>query len=74
MSFEEKGSWIQAVIVVLVPGVYFAVVFSQVPSTPVTEIDYQGPMLASIVVAIALMIVAYIAIAIASRQGRRQER
>ena len=67
MSFEEKGTWVQALIVVLVPGVYFATVFSQVLVTPVTEIAYQGPMLASIAVGIALLIVAYIAIAIASR-------
>ena len=76
MSFEEKGSWIQALVVVLVPGVYFAMVFSQVPGTPVAEIDYQVPMLASIVVAIALLIVAYIAIAIVSRTdaGQSDER
>ena len=48
MSFEEKGTWIQAVIVVLVPGIYFLTVFSQVRDTPVNEIAYQGPMLASI--------------------------
>ena len=66
MSFEEKGSWVQAVIVVLVPGIYFATILGQVRDTTVTEIDYQGPMLASIGVAIALLIVSYIAIAIAS--------
>ena len=66
MSFEEKGTWIQALVVVLVPGVYFLTVFSQVRGTPADEIAYQGPMLASIGVAIALLIVAYIAIAIAS--------
>jgi hypothetical protein len=76
MSFEEKGTWVQALIVVLVPGVYFAMVFSQVRTTPVTEIAYQGPMLASIAVAIALLIVAYIAIAIASAKdaGKSDER
>ena len=66
MSFEEKGTWIQAVIVVLVPGVYFATTLIQLQTTPVTDIAYQGPMLASIGIAIALLIVSYVAIAISS--------
>jgi protein-S-isoprenylcysteine O-methyltransferase Ste14 len=65
MSFEEKGTWIQALVVILVPGIYFATVFSQVRTTPVTDIDYQGPMLASVGAAITLLIAASIAIAIA---------
>lgn len=66
MSFEEKGTWIQTVIVALVPGVYFATVLSQVRNTAVTEIAYQAPMLASIGIAVATLVVAYIVIAIAS--------
>lgn len=66
MSFEEKGTWIQVVIVALVPGIYFATVFSQVRNTSVTEIAYQTPMLTSIIVAVVSLVVAYIVIAIAS--------
>jgi hypothetical protein len=66
MSFEEKSTWIFAVIVVIVPGAYLATVFGQLQQTAVTEIAYQAPMLTAIGIAIALAIVAHIVVAIAS--------
>ena len=66
MSFEEKSTWIYALISVVVPGVYFATILGQLQNTAVTEIAYQGTMLATIGFAIVLAIVAHIAVAISS--------
>ncbi|HYN68952.1 MAG TPA: hypothetical protein VEX41_01925 [Candidatus Eisenbacteria bacterium] len=65
MSFEEKGTWLYGVIAVALPAIYFATILGQVPNTAVTEINYQGPLLAAIGAAIALAIVGMIAIGIA---------
>jgi hypothetical protein len=66
MSFEEKGTWLYAVIAVALPVIYFATILGQLPNTTVTEIDYQGLLLAAIGATIALAIVGMIVIAIAS--------
>jgi hypothetical protein len=66
MSFEEKGTWVQAVVGVLVPGIYFVTTLAQLRTTAVTDIAFQWPMLVSIGVAVALLVVAYIGIAIAA--------
>ena len=66
MSFEEKSTWIYAVLAVAIPVVYFAMIVGQVQTTAVTEIAYQGPLLAAIGAAIVIAIVANIAVAISS--------
>lgn len=66
MSFDEKSTWIFAVIVVIVPGAYLATTFGQLQHTVVAEIAYQSPMLTAIGIAIALAIVAHIILVIAS--------
>jgi hypothetical protein len=66
MSWEEKSTWIYALISVVVPGVYFATILGQLQNTAVTEIAYQGAMLATIGLAIVLAIIAHIAVAISS--------
>ena len=66
MSFEEKGTWLYLVLAIALPIVYFATILGQVSSVPVTEIDYQGLLIAIIGAAIGLAIVGMIAIAIAS--------
>jgi protein-S-isoprenylcysteine O-methyltransferase Ste14 len=66
MSFQEKSTWIYAVISVIVPGVYFATVIGQLQNTAVTEIAYQGTMLATIGLGIALAIIGHIAVAMSS--------
>lgn len=57
MSFEEKTTWVSAVVSVIVPVFYFATVMSQVGSVPVNEIAYQRPMLIAIGAAIVLTII-----------------
>ena len=64
MSFEEKSTWVYAVIAVVLPIAYFATVLPQLATTPVADIDYQVPLLAVIGLAIGLAIVAAIVIAI----------
>ena len=66
MSFEEKGAWLYAVIAVALTAIYFAIILGQLPTTAVTEIDYQGPLLATIGSAIAVTIGGMIVIGIAS--------
>ena len=66
MSTEEKHSWISAVVLVLVPLVYFATVLSKVPGTDVASIGYVWPMLTAIGVGIGASIVLGIMAAIIS--------
>ena len=66
MSFEEKGTWVYAVLAVALSTIYFATILGQLPSTAVTEIDYQGPLLAAIAASIVLTMVGMIGIGIAS--------
>jgi hypothetical protein len=64
VSFEEKSTWVYAVIAVVLPMAYFAVVLPQLSTTPAADIDYQVPLLAAIGLAIGLAIVAAIIISI----------
>ncbi|MEX1072178.1 MAG: hypothetical protein WED86_00630 [Chloroflexota bacterium] len=66
MSFEEKSTWIQVVVVIVAPGVYFLTIIGQLRTTPVAEIAYQGAMLWSVGVAVAAIVAATIVISIAS--------
>lgn len=66
MSFEEKGTWIYAVLAVALPPIYFVTVLGQLSTTAVSEIDYQRPLLTAIGAAIGLAILATIVVAIAS--------
>ncbi len=66
MSFEEKGTWLYLTIVIVLPVIYLTTIIGQVSSVPVSDIEYQGRLLAAIAAAIALAIVGMIAIAILS--------
>jgi hypothetical protein len=66
MSFEEKSTWATAVLFVAVPAVYLAIVLPQLSTTPITEIEYQVPMLVAIGVSILLAIGAVILVAASS--------
>lgn len=76
MSFEEKSAWIYLVVVLVVPGIYFANILGQVQDIPVTEIAYVRPMITAIIIGILASIVAHIVVAIASPKGadKRDER
>lgn len=76
MSFEEKGTWLYAAIALALPVIYFATILGQLPTVAVTEIDYQGPLLAAVGATIVLAIVGMIGIGIASPAdaGRSDQR
>lgn len=76
MSFEEKSAWIYLVVVLVVPGIYFANILGQAQDTPVTEIAYVRPMITAVIIAIIASIVAHIVVAIASPKDadKRDER
>ena len=76
MSFEEKGAWVYAATVLALPVIYFATILGQLQTTAVTEIDYQGRLLAAVGATIALTIVAMIGIGIASPEeaGKSDQR
>lgn len=67
MSFQEKSAWIMVVLVALVYGWYFAVVFGDVASQEVVrDIAYRGMMLATVVVLTILAAASHIVVAVAS--------
>lgn len=64
MPFEEKFTWVSAVVSTGVAAVYFAIVLGQVQTVPVAEIAYQRPLLVAIGALIVLTIVGAIVTAI----------
>jgi drug/metabolite transporter (DMT)-like permease len=76
MSFEEKSTWIYALIVVALAAIYFAAVLGQLPRTAASDIDYQVSLLAAIGATIVLTVVAHVAIAVAAPDdaGKRDQR
>ena len=57
MPFEEKVTWVEAVVFAAVPTVYFVIVLGQLGTVPASEIAYQKPMLIAIGISIVLTIV-----------------
>lgn len=66
MPFEEKVTWVNAVVAAIVPLVYFVVVLGQLGQASASEIAYQRPMLIAIGVSIVLTILGSIAMGIGS--------
>lgn len=64
MSFEERVTWVGAVVSVLATGWYLWVLGGLYGESPVTEIGYQRPMLYAVGAMILLTIVASIVMAI----------
>jgi hypothetical protein len=76
MSFEEKGTWMFALIAVVLAVIYFAIVLGQLPQTAAGDIAFQVPLLVAIGATIGLSIAGYIVIAIAAPgdAGKRDQR
>jgi hypothetical protein len=66
MSFDEKVTWVEALVFALVPATYFTVILGQLGSMPAAEIAYQRPMLIAIGISIVLTIVGSILTGIGS--------
>ena len=71
MSFEEKVTWVSAVVFAVVPVVYVVDVLGQLGQMPASEIAYQQPMLIAIGVSIVLTILGSIAHGNRQRHHRR---
>ena len=57
MPFEEKICWVNAVVTVVVPVAYFAVMLGRLADVSAADISYQWPLLVAIGVSIVLTIV-----------------
>jgi hypothetical protein len=66
MTFDERRTWIEAVVTVVVPGWYFLSVLPKASTTPVDSIDYQWLLGVSVVIGIATIIGGTIAATIAA--------
>ena len=66
MAFEERRTWIEAVVTVLVPGWYFATIVPQAATKPVGTIEYQWLLGVSVIVLVATIIGGIIATNIAA--------
>lgn len=64
MSFEEKMTWVSAVVTTLVSAAYFAIVLGDLGTVPVSEIPYQPKLLVTVGVTVVMMIVGAIIMAI----------
>ena len=66
MSFEEKRTWIMAVVTVGVYATYLAIILGRAQGTPLTEVSYVSTLLYTIGAAIVASIVLNIVVATAS--------
>jgi hypothetical protein len=64
MPFEEKVTWVSAVVSVLVSAWYASVVLPQMSSGPVSAIAYQSPMLIAMGAMIVMTIIGTILMSI----------
>jgi hypothetical protein len=76
MSYEEKGTWVDMIAVLVVSGIYFASVLSRVGEVPVGEIKYIRPLITAIIATIFATIAGYIVAAISapSEADKKDER
>ncbi len=66
MSFEEKLTWVNALVTGVVSAVYFTTVLGQVGEVPVGEIPYQGLLLVAVGASVVMTIIGVIILAIIS--------
>ena len=57
MPFEEKMTWVNAVVTVIIPVAYFAIMLGRLRDVSAAEISYQWPLLIAIGTSIVLTIV-----------------
>jgi hypothetical protein len=76
VPFDEKITWVNAVVAVVVPVVYFAIMLGRLSDTSAADISYQWPLLIAIGASVVLTIVGSIVAGIgtgisAELRGRR---
>jgi hypothetical protein len=65
MTFEERNTWVYAVVTSVAYGAYLTIVLGRAQSTPLTEVPYVRVMLCTIGAAILASILGHIAVGIA---------
>ncbi|GAB2449543.1 flagellar biosynthesis component FlhA [Conyzicola lurida] len=73
MTLEERQSWIQLVVSVVLYGVYVAVILRQAASMPLVDVDYVPAMLWTIGGAIVTAIVVSIAVGIVTPRSDQKK-
>jgi hypothetical protein len=61
MPFEEKITWVNGLVTIVVPVVYFVVMIGRLQSTSASDIGYQRALIIAIVASVVLTIVGSIA-------------
>jgi hypothetical protein len=74
MSYQEKRTWIYAVVAVAVSVVYFAITLGQLADTDVAQISYVRPLLTAAGVGIVANILADMLIGMPKGAERKDER
>jgi hypothetical protein len=66
VPFEEKVTWVNLLVTLVVPAVYFAIMLGRLREASAVDIDYQWPLLIAIGATIVLTIVGSILAGIGS--------
>lgn len=69
MTFEEKTTWVAAVVMAGVSAVYYWIVMGQLGEVPAAQIAYQAPLVIAVVATVVLTIIGSIVTAIGSAIG-----
>lgn len=69
MSFVEKRSWVELIVVLVVAGWYFTDMWVQVSSLPVSQIDYRSALFWNVGILVVVMVGALIATVVVSHVG-----
>jgi hypothetical protein len=64
MPFEEKITWVNGVVTLVVPLVYFVIMLGRLHGTSAADIAYQVPLIVAIVASVVLTIVGAIVMGI----------
>ena len=78
MPFEEKMTWVNGVVTIIVPIVYFAIMLGRLQSTPAADISWQVPLIVALVASVVLTVIGSIVMSIgtsvsAVARGRKPE-
>ncbi len=73
MSFQEKSGWWYGALAIVLPVIYAAIVFPQVSTTAVDQIDYIRPLVTVIVVALVLNLVGAIVLATVNKERDKSD-
>ena len=74
MPFEEKVTWVNLVVAVVVPVAYFAIMLGRLGDASAADISYQWPLLIAIGASVVLTILGTIVMSIGTGISARAAR